>query len=375
MAAEGGAAVSAFLQVLCEDFSAIIATSKLSLVVNDELGRLLKAFHEIPPTTVEAAEDQALKSKLLRAWLRELKEVAYDAADLLDHLDDLQAPDQLNNDVMEEEVIPRCHLCCIFHSCCTLGSSSTLQHPADETVRMISALRKRVKKLMRKHSKEVLHLQPPIRRCRQPGYLMRDCRRVEICRRCECPGYRVAQCRMASPEMGTINILGERHPRERVDKQTTMGNKASNTDLGVERRRKEQKPPHKKTLPEEEKHHIALAVDSKDLEGKVRLNNCTIATSIKVMEGFWDHKKVRVAMADRLAPEKQWTTKTYDDNWILIYCHFAELSREIEGQGELKFPTFITRFTGWTTDVDSTVRATVRFDGFPARASHYMPDK
>ncbi|KAJ0988067.1 hypothetical protein J5N97_006423 [Dioscorea zingiberensis] len=164
MAAEGGAAVSAFLQVLCEDLRAIIATSKLSLVVNDELGRLLKTFHEIPPTTVEAAEDQALKSKLLRAWLRELKEVAYDAADLLDHLDDLQAPDQLNNDVMEEEVIPRCHLCCIFHSCCTLGSSSTLQHPADETVLMISALRKRVKKLMRKHSKEVLHLQPPIRR-------------------------------------------------------------------------------------------------------------------------------------------------------------------------------------------------------------------
>ncbi|KAH7662657.1 P-loop containing nucleoside triphosphate hydrolase protein [Dioscorea alata] len=134
------AVVSAFLRGLCQRLQATIAASdELPLGVDKELGRLLKAFVSIQVTTLEAAENKQSKSKVVQAWLCELKEAAYDADDLLDCLVlKAQEPEveASGTDVVDQRR-------CLIFNC---GQ----EHPVTQTELMIQDIRRRVQKLMRK---------------------------------------------------------------------------------------------------------------------------------------------------------------------------------------------------------------------------------
>ncbi|KAH7676420.1 P-loop containing nucleoside triphosphate hydrolase protein [Dioscorea alata] len=145
------AVVLAFVKGLCQRLQCTIAASdQLPLGVVKELQRLLKAFLAIQETTLEAAEKKQRKSKAMRTWLCELKEVAYDADDLLDCLVlKAQEPEVDTNGM---EVVDQ--RCCLIFNC---GQ----EHPATQTeLIMIHDIRTRVQKLMRKKPFSLhLHLQ------------------------------------------------------------------------------------------------------------------------------------------------------------------------------------------------------------------------
>ncbi|KAH7662792.1 P-loop containing nucleoside triphosphate hydrolase protein [Dioscorea alata] len=134
------AVVSAFLQGLCQRLQAAVAASdELPLGVDKELGRLLKAFVSIQLTTLEATENKQSKSKVVQAWLCQLKEAAYDADDLLDCLVlKAQEPEveASGTDVVDQRR-------CLIFNCAQ-------EHPATQTELMIQDIRRRVQKLMRK---------------------------------------------------------------------------------------------------------------------------------------------------------------------------------------------------------------------------------
>ncbi|XP_039128454.1 disease resistance protein RGA2-like [Dioscorea cayenensis subsp. rotundata] len=144
---EGQAVVSAFIQGLCKSLHTSVATSELSLAVKKELGNLLQAFLAIELTVLEAAEEKLNNSKVLITWLRDLKEAAYDADDVLERLA-LTDPEVNDMKVMVQP------------SCLILSCTSSLQHPAQKMVGMIKAIRTRVEKLVKKQPKR-LDLQLP----------------------------------------------------------------------------------------------------------------------------------------------------------------------------------------------------------------------
>ncbi|KAH7662655.1 P-loop containing nucleoside triphosphate hydrolase protein [Dioscorea alata] len=132
--------VSAFLRGLCQRLQATIAANdELPLGIDKELGRLLKAFVSIKVTTLEAAENKQSKSKVVQAWLCELKEAAYDADDLLDCL--VMKAQEPEVEASVTDVVDQRR--CLIFNC---GQ----EHAATQTELMIQDIRSRVQKLMRK---------------------------------------------------------------------------------------------------------------------------------------------------------------------------------------------------------------------------------
>ncbi|XP_039138077.1 putative disease resistance protein RGA3 [Dioscorea cayenensis subsp. rotundata] len=134
------AVVSAFLWGLCQRLQATIAASdELQLGVDKELGRLLKAFVSIQVTTLEVAENKQCKSKVVQAWLCELKEAAHDADDLLDCL--ILKAQEPEVEASGMEVVDQRR--CLIFNC-------RQEQPVTQTDLMIQDIRRRVQKLMRK---------------------------------------------------------------------------------------------------------------------------------------------------------------------------------------------------------------------------------
>ncbi|KAJ0968814.1 hypothetical protein J5N97_021691 [Dioscorea zingiberensis] len=191
-------------------------------------------------------------------------------------------------------------------------------------------------------------------KCRQPGHLMRDCRRIEVCWRCERPGHREAKCLVPSSELGTIRISGRKQDKAKDGKKLSAKSKDTNINSRPEVRREDLTIKHRKPLLEEETQHVSLALDSSMMKERSMLRRCLV---VRVLSGMAGHQKVREVVAASFASELRWMVGPCDDGRILIHCPSEKLARKIVEQKEISFPTFTARFTPWSADEDSSEKA------------------
>ncbi|KAJ0983348.1 hypothetical protein J5N97_011603 [Dioscorea zingiberensis] len=183
-------------------------------------------------------------------------------------------------------------------------------------------------------------------KCRQPGHLMKDCRRVEVCRRCERPGHREARCPISPPATGTISLQGLKLVGAKEAKRHSKDSTSNLT--GARNRGGEQEKLKGKTLLEESPHHVSLAVDEVMLEEKTHLDRYTVALVTK-LRCIIDPKKVIEAVAAEHDPELKWEAETYDDRRFLLRCPSTSIARGLESRGEIDFPAFSASFEPWST--------------------------
>ncbi|KAJ0967592.1 hypothetical protein J5N97_024509 [Dioscorea zingiberensis] len=199
-------------------------------------------------------------------------------------------------------------------------------------------------------------------RCRQPGHLMIDCRRVEVCRRCERPGHREKKCPRPPPKLGTIQLRGLRQMGTNAGKMKKKRH-AITADLpGTEARGGASKddsviPPDREAPAEEETHHASLSVDTVMMAEREELQRCSIATVVKMTGCLASPLKVTAAAAEMFGPDLKWSAEPYEDDRILLHCPSEKIAREMEKIGEVTFPGFIVRFEPWTLDSDFSVKA------------------
>ncbi|KAJ0966687.1 hypothetical protein J5N97_023604 [Dioscorea zingiberensis] len=244
-------------------------------------------------------------------------------------------------------------------------------------------------------------------RCRQPGHVMKDCRRLEVCRRCEIPGHRQSGCpetspergwsqrssegqpckhkgkvpvqegdangnlnrpkegqkgrgaasRRTSPEQGWIQRYGLEQQRNQKGKAPEQGGEGNSTRNRSEGGREGGEISRRKASPEPDTHFVSLTIDNLILAGEAKLQGYTIATIVKVNEGLADRWTVPAALAAKFAPAAPWLAEPLDDGRLFIKCPSPETAREVEQLGDISFPAFTARFAPWTADLDLPEKA------------------
>ncbi|KAJ0980954.1 hypothetical protein J5N97_009209 [Dioscorea zingiberensis] len=175
---------------------------------------------------------------------------------------------------------------------------------------------------------------------RQPGHIMADCRRIEVCRRCERPGYRAARCPVSSSELAAIQAQEEELRRSKGKKK--QGTRAS---VSGEASANKEDTNHHRTTPTEAKgsNNINHTIDDSMVEEIRRLRSYTIATVIKGFAGLVPYKRVKVEVAALVAPELEWESRPFYDDRILITCPTVALARKLENLGEIALQDFTIR--------------------------------
>ncbi|KAJ0978759.1 hypothetical protein J5N97_014233 [Dioscorea zingiberensis] len=191
------------------------------------------------------------------------------------------------------------------------------------------------------------------RRCRRPGHLMSECRRLEVCRRCERPGHREKICPIPPSELGTIQLRGGRQTAAKPGK-AKEAEPAKGGDLpraashnGDRRRGLEAPAP-----VVEENHHASLSMDSILMAEREALRRCTVTTVVKMMKSLGGSEKVLAAAAMLFEPGLEWASELYGDGRVLIHCPSEKIARELERRKEITFPEFIVHFEPWSFDID-----------------------
>ncbi|KAJ0967595.1 hypothetical protein J5N97_024512 [Dioscorea zingiberensis] len=222
-------------------------------------------------------------------------------------------------------------------------------------------------------------------KCRQPGHMMVNCRRMEVCRRCEKPGHKALRCPVPSSELGTIQLQGAERTRakgKRDDLATLTTLAIRQHQEGEPSRKKGKKkkepgmggtgeqlgsqkeatttPSHGKTPVTEGSHNVSAAADDILVEEVRRLRRYVVVTVVKGFAGLRPHAKVKEEIAALMAPELNWEVQPFEDekeDKILLRCPSEELAKKIISRKDLTFQGFTVQCAPCTAATNATGKA------------------